>query len=145
MLFINCGLRFLVCLAFIAFYAFFVYRLPTAGAGRPRGKTRKTRKTRRTGTPVTPVAPVAPVAPVTLVLVPPCSRVSFLIPVNKRAHHNFQLLQQPRLVEDDDLFDEFIFALRGVVLLFEVGAEDACNGIPKLGRELASELLQNLI
>ena len=61
------------------------------------------------------------------------------------AHHNFQLLQQPRLVEDDDLFDEFIFALSGVVLLFEVCAEDACNGIPKLGRELATKFLQNLI
>ena len=78
--------------------------------GRPRGKTGKTRRIGRTGKTrilVPPVPPVPPVALVPLVplvplvapfllsllsllfllsLLPPCSRVSFLIPAPTRAH-----------------------------------------------------------
>ena len=58
------------------------YCQPTAGAGRPRGKTRRTGKTGRTGK-TRILVPLVPPAP-------PCSRVSFLIPA-PQVHHNFQL------------------------------------------------------
>ena len=70
-------MRFYICAEQTAVSAFLcavgmVYRLPTAGAGRPRGKTGRIGKTGRTGKTGSAVIPVSPVSPVFLVtLVPP--------------------------------------------------------------------------
>ena len=55
-----------ICYSLLCFFGLptTVYHQPTAGAGRPRGKTGRIGKTGRTGMPVIPVIPVIPIPPV---------------------------------------------------------------------------------